>query len=96
MKAEHWPFDQPANCAVLTLKAIISGELPILFVSHDEYDTGWQFLSGEPVNKEGASVVALREVVDLDPTILELADLPAGWVARRSSANAAWERIART
>ena len=96
MKAEYWPFDQSANCAVLTLKAIISGELPVLFVSHDICDAGWQFLSGEPVNEEDASVVALREVVDLDPTILELADLPVGWVASRNSANAAWERISHT
>lgn len=96
MKTEHWPFDQPPNCAVVTVNAIISGELPILFVSHDEDDHGWQFLSGDLVIKEDASVVALREIVELDPSILELADLPAGWVAIRRSANADWERKART
>jgi hypothetical protein len=95
VKTEHWPFDQPPNCAVITVKAIMSGELPILFVSHDEDDHGWQFLSGKLVSKEDASVVALREIVELDPSILTLGDLPPGWIAKRRSANAAWERKAR-
>jgi len=96
VKTENWPFDQPPNCAVVTVKPIISGELPILFVSHEEDDHGWQFLSGDLVSKEDASVVALREIVELDPSILKLADLPVGWVATRRSANAGWERKART
>jgi hypothetical protein len=94
VKTEDWPFDQPPNCAVITLKAIVAGEMPILFVSHDERDHGWQFLSGDPVSKEDASVVALREIVELDPSILKLADLPAGWVATRRSAYAGWEKNA--
>ena len=92
MKTEYWPFDQPPNCAVVTVKAIISGELPILFVSHDEDDHSWQFLSGDPLSKQDALVVALGEIVELDPSILRLADLPAGWVAIRRSANSYWER----
>jgi hypothetical protein len=92
VKTENWPFDQPPNCAVMTVKDIIAGELPILFVSHDEDDHGWQFLSGDSVSKEDASVVALREIVELDPSVLKLADLPAGWIATRRSANAGWER----
>jgi len=94
VKTENWPFDQPPNCAVITVKAILAGELPILFVSHDEDDHGWQFLSGDPDSKIRPSVVALREIVELDSSILELADLPAGCVATRRSANARWERKA--
>jgi hypothetical protein len=95
VKTERWPFDQPPDCAVVTVKAIISCGLPILFVSHDGDDHGWQFLRGDSVTKEDASVVALREIVELDPSILELADLPPGWAATRRSANAGWERTAR-
>ena len=38
-----WPFDQPPNCAVFTLRRIAEGIDPILFVSHDLDDHGWQF-----------------------------------------------------
>jgi len=95
VKLESWPFDQPPHCAVVTIKKIISCELPILFVSHDEDDHGWQFLSGELLSREHASVVALNEIVELDPNILKLADMPVGWVARRPSASAGWERKTR-
>jgi hypothetical protein len=96
MKTENWPFDQPPNCAVVTVKAIISRELPILYVSHDEDDHGWQFLSDNSVSMEDASVVALREILELDPSILKLADLPAGCVATRRRVHSEWERKART
>ena len=95
MKKEHWPFDQSRDCAVITTKEIISRERPILFVSHDEDDHGWQFLTGGTVRREDAAVVALHEIVQLDPTVLALADLPPGWIARRRSANLGRERRSR-
>ena len=96
MKMENWPFDQPRNCAVVTVKAIIYGELPILYVSHEEDDYGWQFLHDNPVSMGDVSVVALREILELDPSILKLADLPAGRVATRRSVRSEWERKTRT
>jgi len=92
MTAKPWPFDQPPNGAAITLKKIISGEQPILFVSHDQEDHGWQFLSGDSFAADDSAVIALKEIVELDPTTLPLADLPPGWIATRRSANAAWER----
>ena len=95
MKNDEWPFDQRPNCAVITLKTVISREVPILFVSRDEDDQSWQFLTGEIVRKNDAAVVALHEIVELDPSVPELADLPPGWIAKRRSENAAWEKQAR-
>src|SRR5947209_12602760 len=40
---ENWPFAEPEDLAVFTLKRIVRGESPILMVSHDEDDGGWQF-----------------------------------------------------
>jgi hypothetical protein len=42
MPPPTWPFDQPPNCAVLTLRSIVFGGAPILYVSHDADDHGWQ------------------------------------------------------
>jgi len=33
-----WPFDQPRNCAVFTIRQIIDGECPIQVVYHDFKD----------------------------------------------------------
>ncbi len=87
-----WPFSDPENLAVVTLKRIIRGESPILRVTHDEDDGGWQFLDGGEVAVEEASLVSLRQMARLDPSILELADLPLGWVAERAGPGEPWQR----
>jgi hypothetical protein len=78
--------------AVFTLKRIIRGESPILRVCHDEDDGGWQFLDGGEVSTKDASLVSLRTITRIDPSVLELADLPLGWVAERVSPGEPWQR----
>ena len=95
MKKHEWPFSQPRNCAVISLREIVFEGKPILYLTHDKDDEGWQFLTREPVSKEDAVVVTLEEIVQLDPSILKLADLPPGWMATRQTASAAWERSER-
>lgn len=90
---DAWPFADPEDLGVFTLKRAIRGESPILHVSHDEDDGGWQFLDGAAVAVEDAALVCLREMVRLDPSLLELADLPVGWSATRSSPSGPWERV---
>ena len=87
-----WPFADPENVAVFTLNRIVRGESPILRVMHDEEDGGWQFLDNDEVAIEEASLVCLREIARLDPSILELADLPLGWVAERVGPGEPWQR----
>src|SRR5436190_24392503 len=87
------PFNQPPNLAVITLHRILRGEAPILHVSHDEGDGGWQFLDGSPApDINDAAVVGLHTVIELDPTLLELADLPVAWTAWRERADQPWKR----
>ena len=90
--AGDWPFTDPENLAVFTLKRVVSGEFPIRLVCHDEDDSGWQFLDGSDVATEDAALVSLREITRIDPSILELADLPVGWVAERSSPDQPWRQ----
>jgi hypothetical protein len=61
-------------------------------VCHDGDDGGWQFLTGQDVRMEDALLVALEEVVKLDPSVGQLADLPVGWKASRERVGAPWKR----
>ncbi len=87
-----WPFSDPMDVAVITVRQIWPGMAPILFVSHDAVDGGWQFLPGTEVSEQDAMVLLLSEIVDLDETIRELADLPLGWIAERQSRHSEWRR----
>jgi hypothetical protein len=90
--ASPWPFDQPPNCATVTTRQVLEGSEPILFVSHDEEDHGWQFIGYSSPELEDAKLVTLKSLVQLDPTVIELADLPPRWEAIRSEAGKPWER----
>jgi len=92
--SEEWPFDAPRNLAVVTLWRILRDGRPILYVSHDVDDGGWQFLDGEKVDvTKDAMLVCLHTVAEHDPSVRELADLPLGWCATRSSPADKWRRV---
>jgi len=92
MPEADWPFDQPPNCAVFTLRSIIVGGAPILHVTHDEEDHGWQFLGAGDVDMKDAALVGLGEIVAHDASVLEVADMPPGWRAWRPSKSSPWQR----
>jgi hypothetical protein len=87
-----WPFDQPPNCVTMSLRQIVFGGAPILHVTHDNDDHGWQFLSAGDARIEDGVVVCLSTIVELDPSIQQLADMPPGWHAWRTSKDARWQR----
>ncbi|RLJ39565.1 hypothetical protein [Acidovorax sp. 106] len=87
-----WNFLQPRNLAVITTNRVVAGENEVLHVSHDEDDGGWQFLDGAAFAEADALVVGLGRMIDSDPTLAELADLPEGFVAKRRSKSDAWVR----
>lgn len=90
---QRWLFDQPRNCAAISLRQIVTEGAPVLLVSHDENDHGWQFLDGsETPSSADAVIVSMSRVVESDPTLFELADLPPGWRAWRESVNEPWVR----
>ena len=66
--------------------------MPVLHVIHSEDDGGWQFLTGEILSVSQAFVVALREMIEHDPSLAVLADLPLGWQAWRVDKDSKWER----
>ncbi len=89
---DQWPFPDPKNVAVITLKSITMGGSPILHVTHDADDGGGQSLDGSTVPEANASIVSLEEITRFDPTVMDVADLPLGWYACRSAANEPWRR----
>ena len=86
-----WPFDQGQDTAALVSKSIVYEGRPILFVTHDEHDHGWQFLDGSDPPSEFVHV-CMSHPVNLDPSLLEIADLPPGWCAWRDRVGSPWLR----
>jgi hypothetical protein len=89
---DAWPFDQPHSCASISLRSIVHEGAPILHVTHDSDDHGWQFLGLEHPSESDACVIALEEAIALDSTLLQLADLPPGWHAWRLTPASPWRR----
>jgi hypothetical protein len=86
---DDWRFDQARNVAAVTSAAVLAGA-PILLVVHYSDDDSWGFFDGAPFETANGRVVAMATAVDLDPSLNEVADLPPGCVARRSSGDAPW------
>lgn len=92
---EKWPFADPPNMATITVRQIIEEGEPILYVTHDADDGGWQFLTGGDVSTDDAMVVSLEEMLKHDPTLAELAKLEPGWTAARQDVGSPWQRSRR-
>lgn len=90
--AQEWPFDSPENTGAISCRHILEGSRPILYVTHDEDDGGWQFLCGEAHELEDARVVCLGCMVSADRSLAELADLPLGRCASRDTGSSSWVR----
>jgi hypothetical protein len=95
---DRWRFDDPPNVAVFIDRKILSEGKWVARVLHDMDDGAWQFHTNErkELRTEDAAVVSLREMIELDPTLSELADLPLGWGAWRQSKTSPWERAKST
>ncbi len=74
------------------MRQILDRTEPILCVTHDADDHGWQFIGSTDASVSDGRVVCLEEMVHLDPSVLEVADLPPGWQAVRDRVGAPWMR----
>ena len=93
--AGEWPFDDAENTAVFTTHYVLELGRPVVRVTHDEEDGAWQFHASEGTSGAVAKVVGLQEMMEIDLSLLELADLPEGWVATRTAIGRPWERSPR-
>lgn len=84
-------FEDDLNTAVITTKYVLEGKSPILSVFH--YDDGsWQF-SGPEENlpDEDYRVLSLDEIINMDSSVLEVADLPYEGEAHRETKSSQWK-----
>lgn len=87
-----WKFPDPPHTGVYTTKRISNGEEPILYVWHEPEDGAWQFHGASESSVESGALVCFHHLVDKDPSLKELQDLPTGWRAWRESATEPWVR----
>jgi hypothetical protein len=92
---DEWPFEDPPNTASITTRQVLEGA-PVLRVTHDADDGGWQFLCGTTNDTADGRVVGLGRMCDRDGSLLEVADLPEGWHAWRERVGAPWRRTGPT
>lgn len=88
----NWKWNDDPHLGCISLRQIMSGEKPVLLVTHDADDGSWQFLSGDTPNEEDAVVGHLHHFIEQDPTLDELRDLPLGSLAWRERVGGAWVR----
>lgn len=74
-------FKDAKNTIVITTKEILNGEHPVTSVFHDLDDGMWQFLDGEELSEERAAIISLKEMVEIDDSVNDIANLPLGGIA---------------
>jgi hypothetical protein len=87
-----WPFADPKNVAVFTTRSVVVDRKPILTVYHNEDDGAWQFHHDKEPKTQDAMIILLSEIVEIDDSVKQLADLPFGWLAWRSAKDKPWQR----
>ncbi len=90
--SDAWPFDQAENVAALTTRQVLNEGLPVLRVVHYSDDHSWAFTCGTTDDPADGLVVSMRYIVEIDPTLMEIATLPPGWGASREVVGTLWNR----
>lgn len=75
--------------AVFTVKNIVTKSMPILYVIRDD-DDEWQFLTGEDVSMADMMMVTVRDIIDIDPSIVML-ELSVGYEAFKAIPTEEWK-----
>jgi hypothetical protein len=85
-------FIEADNTAVFTTKFVVNDKKEITYVTHEKEDGAWQFFSNDNFDnfEDVARVVGLGEIVKIDSTVLEIADMPEGFYAQRRFKGDKW------
>lgn len=84
----NWKFADGPHSLAFVSNTVRAREEDVVYAAHDS--DGWQFLGESMAGGGGPAIVCLHHVIDDDPTIAELADLPVGWCAERDAAGEPW------
>lgn len=85
-------FKESVDTAVFTTTFVIKAKKPITYVSHYMEDCAWEFLSDDKFEnfEDVAMIVGLGEMIEIDNSLLNIADLPLGYIATRASLTDKW------
>lgn len=78
------------NQVAYTTKYVTNQYSWIAYVVHD-LDDDWHFYGPEQtITERDAALLSIKEIIDLDKTILEVLDMPCGFEAYRNNRDDAW------
>jgi len=85
-------FKESEKTVVFTTKFVVLENKEITSVYHYAEDNTWQFYSNDKVENymDVAMLVGLGQIIKIDDTILEIADLPEGYFAFRKAKGEKW------
>jgi hypothetical protein len=91
-KNNNYGFQTSLNTAVFTTSFVIYKKKPINHVSHYLEDGAWEFLSDDEFDdfEKVGKIVALEEIIDIDPSVIELSDLQEGYSASKINPTDKW------
>jgi Domain of unknown function (DUF4262) len=87
-----WKFADEPHTRVFASSKVASQSEPVTYVSHDWGEGDWQFHGDSMSEGKEPVLLCLHHIIDRDPTLAELADLPIGWCASRDEEGAPWVR----
>lgn len=85
-------FRESLNTAVLTSKYVMSNLSPIVYIAHHE-DGVWEFWGEEIVEEADIMVVSLGRIIEIDATVLEIAEMPVEFNAIRGKEERSWNVV---
>ena len=91
LKEGGWAFPDRPDTTAFTTKRVALEQAAIAFVFHDR-DGSWQFIDAAPWVQGDVVISHLGHLIDQDPSVEELADLPIGWEASRDGPDGPWVR----
>ena len=86
-------FTDPPETPVYTSRFVVEKHQLITYVGHDAEDGAWQFYSKEEIDDfdKEVKLIRLDDMIGLDESLLEIADLPLGYFAVRKTKKDGWE-----
>jgi len=89
----NWKFSEKPHTKVFISKPVQENKEWITYVTHELSDGAWQIVGETGVESGGPELACLHQMIEKDPTLTELADLPKGWYAERTAPGKPWERF---
>ena len=86
--------NEPKNKAVLTTSYVLCNDSQVTFVLYDE-DGDWQLFGDEEVNEdESPYVVAVEEILEIEPALRRLPEMEPGQAVVREKDSTRWVFVA--